>query len=103
MIQRNFSFFYQIALNNLYAKGTSELGDMKRRIAEKDMELHMAEENLSELIEVSALYLSSISLIYHSFILSHNGNNEKLHEHTCFTLSIVQVSKSFFQMHQCIA
>ncbi|XP_074577809.1 uncharacterized protein LOC141834331 [Curcuma longa] len=45
-----------IALNNLYAKGTTELGDMKRKIAEKDMELQMAEENLSELIEVHIDY-----------------------------------------------
>ncbi|XP_042389381.1 protein PTST homolog 3, chloroplastic-like isoform X1 [Zingiber officinale] len=56
-------YFSKIALNNLYAKGTTELGDMKRKIAEKDMELHMAEENLSELIEVHIDYWTDGEII----------------------------------------
>ncbi|CAL9766902.1 unnamed protein product [Musa acuminata subsp. burmannicoides] len=46
----------KLALSNLHAKGMAELGDIQRTIAEKDAELHAAEENLDGLKEVHIDY-----------------------------------------------
>ncbi|XP_009389138.2 protein PTST homolog 3, chloroplastic-like isoform X2 [Musa acuminata AAA Group] len=46
----------KLALSNLRAKGMAELGDIQRTIAEKDAELHAAEENLDGLKEVHIDY-----------------------------------------------
>ncbi|URD97714.1 lysine-specific histone demethylase 1 [Musa troglodytarum] len=52
-----------LALSNLHARATIELGDIKRIIAEKDAELHAAEGNLTGLKEVRIDYWANGQII----------------------------------------
>ncbi|WOK98768.1 hypothetical protein Cni_G07480 [Canna indica] len=53
----------KIALTNLHAKGADELGDMQRLLAEKDIHLSMAKENLTGLKEVHIDYLANGQIV----------------------------------------
>ncbi|CAL9088973.1 unnamed protein product [Musa textilis] len=55
--------YYFLALSNLHARATIELGDIKRIIAEKDAELHAAEGNLTGLKEVRIDYWANGQII----------------------------------------